>query len=124
MKERKLQVNSNKLCEIVLKGMQDKKALDIVLLDLNTVKNSIADYFIICTGTSDTHIDAISESVEQEVNKIADQDPWHKEGKINKEWILLDYVDVVVHIFKSEIREFYSIEDLWGDAVQIEVEQN
>jgi ribosome-associated protein len=115
-------MNSEELSKIVIKGMQERKATNIVVMDLKKVKNAVADYFIICSGNSDTQIDAISESIEGEVYKDANQDPWHREGKQNKEWILLDYVDVVAHIFKKERRDFYALEDLWGDAVVSSIE--
>lgn len=110
-------INSDELTKIVVKGMQEKKATNIVVMDLKGIKNAVADYFVICSGNSDTQIDAISESIEGEVYKDLRQDPWHKEGKQNKEWILLDYVDVVAHVFKKDRRSFYALEDLWGDAV-------
>lgn len=110
------QITSEELRDLVVKGMQEKKAQDIVVMDLRNVKNAITDYFVICSGNSDTQIDAISGSVEEEVYKAAQVDPWHKEGKLNREWILLDYVDVVVHVFKKERRTFYDLEQLWGDA--------
>lgn len=102
--------------DFVVQGMQEKKAQDIVVMDLRRVKNAICDYFVLCSGNSDTQIDAISTSVEEEVYKVTKQDPWHREGKTNREWILLDYVDVVVHIFKKDRRSFYDLEQLWGDA--------
>ncbi|MFP4089624.1 MAG: ribosome silencing factor [Cyclobacteriaceae bacterium] len=110
-------MNSEELSKVVVQGMQEKKAEDIVVMDLRSVKNAIADFFIICSGTSDTHIDAISDSIEKEVHKNTKENPWHREGKENKEWVLLDYVNVVAHIFYGERREFYSLEELWGDAV-------
>ena len=97
--------------------MQEKKADDIVVLDLRHVPNSIADFFVICSGTSDTQVSAISESIEEFVLNSDQQDPWHKEGQGNNEWVLLDYVDVVAHVFKNERRSFYALEDLWGDAI-------
>lgn len=109
-------LSSEKLSEVVVKGMQEMKAEDIVLMDLRSVKNAVADFFVICSGNSDTHIDAIAESVDHEVNKTDGQNPWHREGYNNKVWVLLDYVDVVVHVFKHENREFYALESLWGDA--------
>lgn len=121
MEERKNLVNSEELSKIVVKGMQEKKATDIVIIDLKEIKNAVADYFIIASGNSDTQVDAISDSIEQQVYKDAQQDPWHKEGKSNKEWILLDYVDVVAHVFKKDKRSFFALEDLWGDATLIEV---
>ncbi len=96
--------------------MQEKKAIDITVLDLRNVKNSVADYFVICSGNSDTQLDSIAESIDKEVYDSFKENPWHQEGKQNKEWVLLDYVDVVAHIFKKETRSFYALEDLWGDA--------
>lgn len=110
------ELSSEELCKLVVKGMQEKKAIDIVVMDLRNVKNAISDYFVICSGNSDTQIDAIADSVEEEVYKASENSPWHEEGKMNREWILLDYVDVVVHIFKKERRVFYDLEQLWGDA--------
>jgi ribosome-associated protein len=104
------------LSKIVVEGMQEKKAQDILVLDLRKVANSIADFFIICSGNTDTQVRAISESVEDAINKSDKQNPWHKEGYKNNEWVLLDYVDVVAHIFKKDRREFFALEDLWGDA--------
>lgn len=123
MSKRVATLSSEKLSQVVVKGMQEKKADEIRVLDLRHVANSVADYFVLCSGTSDTHIDAIAESVEEEVIKIDGQHPWHKEGKNNNSWVLLDYVDVVVHIFAKESRSFYGIEDLWADADVTEIEQ-
>ncbi|MFD2933526.1 ribosome silencing factor [Spirosoma flavum] len=107
---------ADQIRDFVVRGMQEKKAQEIVVMDLRNVKNAICDYFVLCSGNSDTQIDAISTSVEDEVYKASKQDPWHKEGKLNREWILLDYVDVVVHVFKKDRRSFYDLEQLWGDA--------
>lgn len=117
---------ASKLAQLVVEGMQEKKATDIVVLDLSKAKNAVADYFVLCTGNSDTQIDAISQSIEEFVYKKAKQDPWHHEGKQQKEWILLDYVDVVAHVFKKDKREFYGLEDLWADAeiTRFDSEQN
>lgn len=122
MKERKDMISSEELSKLVVKGMQEKKASDIVVLDLKKVKNAVADYFIVCSGNSDTQVDAISDSIEKEVYKASHQDPWNKEGKENKEWILIDYVDVVAHVFKKERRDFYTLEDLWGDAEAVYID--
>lgn len=107
---------SNNLEELVVRGMLEKKAQDIVLMDLTTVTNAVASFFVICSGSSDTQLEALMDSVESEVYKYAETRPWQREGKTNKEWILLDYGDVVVHIFKKDRREFYALEELWGDA--------
>ena len=109
-------VSAEILSKYIVKGIQEKKGQDVVILNLTRIGNAIADYFIICTGTSDTQVDAISDSVEKEVLEGAKEKPWHREGVQNKEWILLDYVNVVVHIFKTNVRSFYGLEDLWGDA--------
>ena len=102
--------------------MLEKKAQEIVMMDLRKVSNAVADYFVVCSGSSDTQIDAIADSVEEAMLKQAGMHPWKKEGGENKEWILLDYVDVVVHIFKNEKRAFYALEKLWGDAVITSIE--
>jgi len=110
------QTDSRILSEVVVQGMLERKAQNIVVLDLREVKNAVSDYFIICTGTSDTQVDSITDSIEEEVVKQTGQNPRSREGKLNKEWILLDYVDVVAHVFKAERRAFYALEELWGDA--------
>jgi len=116
-------VSSEKLCDAIVKGMQEKKAIDILVLDLRKVKNAIADFFVICSGGSDKQLDAISESVDDEVYKAVKENPWHVEGRTNKEWVLMDYFDVVVHIFRKDKREFFALEKLWGDAEFIEIEE-
>jgi len=113
---------SQNIVDFSIKGIQEKKGLDIVVINLKDIGNAIADYFVICSGNSDTHIDAIANSVEKEVYLNCRQDPWSKEGKQNKKWVLLDYFDVVIHIFSKETREFYGLEDLWGDAEFIQID--
>ncbi|MEP0986726.1 ribosome silencing factor [Ekhidna sp.] len=117
-------VNSEILSEWVVEGMKEKKAMDVVVMDLREVKYAIADYFVICSGNSDTQIDAISDSIEEQIHKNSKQNPWKREGQQNKEWILLDYVDVVAHVFNKEKRTFYGLEELWGDAKITRVEEN
>lgn len=118
MKQRKnKELSSKDLSELVAKGMAEKKGLDIAILDLRKVKNSFTDFFVICSGNSDTQLDALANSIEEEVYKISQTDPWQKEGKANGEWILIDYVDVVAHIFNKDRRQHYALEELWGDAV-------
>ncbi len=104
------------LTELVVHGMQEKKAAEIAVIDLRKLGNAVADYFIICSASSDTQLDAIARSVEDEVHKITGQWPWQSEGRTNREWVLLDYVDVVVHVFLRDKRTFYALEELWGDA--------
>lgn len=110
------ELTTQQLRDLIVKGMQEKKAQDIVVMDLRRVKNAITDYFIICSGSSDTQIDAIAGSIEEEILKVSRTFPFNREGKANREWILLDYVDVVAHVFKKERRSFYDLEQLWGDA--------
>ncbi|MEO0333718.1 MAG: ribosome silencing factor [Bacteroidota bacterium] len=87
-------------------------------------KDHVADFFIICSGNSDTQLDAIADSIEKEAKERAGETPWHREGKENREWILLDYVTVVAHVFKRERREFFALEELWGDAIITEVDSD
>jgi ribosome-associated protein len=114
--EKKKTAEAHQLVDLVVKGMQEKKGHSITVIDLRTVRSAVADYFIICSGNTDNQLDAIRHSIEEEVWKEAKQDVWMKEGLQNKEWIVLDYSDVVVHIFRTDRREFYSLEELWGDA--------
>lgn len=116
MVKNKIAQESTSISELVIHGIQEKKGNDIVRLDLRNIHSSVADYFVICHAESSTQIKAIAQSVEEEVFKALKLDPWRKEGMQNADWIVLDYVDVVVHIFKTDKREFYGIEDLWGDA--------
>lgn len=122
MTEIKEAQNSKILSDAVIQGMKELKASDIVLIDLRDIGNAVADFFVICSGNSDTQIDAISDSVEEEVYKTTSDNPWRKEGKENREWILMDYANVVVHIFRKDRREFYSLEKLWGDAIITSIE--
>ncbi len=123
MGKKEVSLSSDKLSQLIVKGMQDKKALDIQVLDLRKVNNAVADFFIVCTGSSNTHMQGISEAIQEEVHKITQDNPWHKEGSDNKSWVVLDYVDVVSHIFTKDAREFYRIEDLWADAKITKVEE-
>jgi ribosome-associated protein len=97
--------------------MHDKKAENILLLDLTKIKGANFDYFVIAHGNSTTQVNAIAEEVRRKVKTILRMNPTHAEGFQNAEWILLDYLDVVVHIFQHEIREHYQLENLWADAV-------
>lgn len=108
-------MTAEELSKIIVKGMEDKKASEIVVMDLRGVKNSFTDFFVICSGNSDTQIEAISDSIEETTLKFKEK-PFRSEGKSNKQWILMDYVDVVAHIFLKDRRKFYGLEELWGDA--------
>lgn len=104
------------ISELAVHGIQEKKGNEIVRLDLRNIFSSVSDYFVICHADSSTQVKAIADSVEDEIFKATKQMPWRKEGLEYGEWILLDYIDVVVHIFRTDKREFYGVEDLWGDA--------
>lgn len=123
MAKKRKGVSSEKLSEVIVKGMQEKKATDIVVMDLRKVKNAVADFFVVCSGNSDKQLDAISDSIDEEVFKALKENPWHIEGKNNKEWMLLDYIDVVAHVFRKDKRGFYALEKLWGDADITEIEE-
>jgi ribosome-associated protein len=122
MPKKKKEKDSEKLSKAIVKGMQEKKASDIVVMDLREVKNAVADFFVICSGNSDKQLEAISDSVDEEVYKLLKEKPWHMEGKSNKEWMILDYISVVSHIFRKDRRQFYALEKLWGDAEITEIE--
>ena len=112
----KIKVNNDLLITLIIKGLEDVKGEDIQLFDLREIENTVTDYFIICTGNSNTQVNALSQSIQKLVSKELKDKPWHIEGEANAAWILMDYVNVVVHIFQKKTREFYDIEGLWGDA--------
>lgn len=114
-------VNTDDLISVIIKGIDDVKGDDIQLLDLREIENTVCDYFIICSGSSNTQVNAITGSIQKLVSKELKDKPWHIEGQNNSEWILMDYVNVVVHVFQKHIREFYDIESLWGDAIVTEI---
>lgn len=107
---------SDILANILIEGMLEIKAKEIVSLDLRNIETSVCDFFIVCHGTSSTHVSAIADSVIEETLKSIKEKPWHKEGLTNGNWILLDYGNVVAHIFQKETRDYYNIEKLWSDA--------
>ncbi len=107
---------SNILLRTIIEGMKNMKAINIISLNLKDIETAICKYFIICTGTSNTHVQAIEGSIKRKVSKDLEEKPWHIEGFSSAEWILMDYSDVVVHVFQKEIREFYKLEEFWGDA--------
>ncbi|HBU76469.1 MAG TPA: ribosome silencing factor [Muricauda sp.] len=120
----KKKASADELIALILEGIEDVKGVDINLLDLREIENTVCDYFIICNGTSNTHVNAIVSSVQKKVSKAIQDKPWHVEGSENAEWVLMDYVNVVVHVFQKHIREFYDIEGLWGDAKVTMVESS
>jgi len=116
MTEKKPSDNLAPLSDAIVEAMKNKKAGNIISLDLRNLNNRYVDKFIICHGDNDRQVEAIAKEVEEHVRKTLDDKPWHREGYENREWILLDYVNIVVHVFLKEKRDFYAIEELWGDA--------
>ncbi len=112
----KNKASADELIALIIAGVEEVKGVDINLLDLREIDNTVCDYFVICNGTSNTHVNAIVSSIQKTVSKAIKDKPWHIEGSDNAEWVLMDYVNVVVHVFQKHVREFYDIEGLWGDA--------
>lgn len=106
------------LTEAIVLGIQEVKGRDIVTLDLRNVPNSMTEHFVICHGDSNTQVEAIAQSVDKFARARMKEKPWHVEGERNAEWILMDYVNVVVHIFHKNKRAFYELEELWADAAR------
>ncbi|WP_282057036.1 ribosome silencing factor [Maribacter luteus] len=120
----KRKASADELIALILQGIEEVKGQNITLLDLREIENTVCDYFIICDGTSNTHVNAIVGSIQKTVSKAIKDKPWHVEGEDNGEWVLMDYVNVVVHVFQKHIREYYDIEGLWGDAKFTTVESS
>lgn len=114
--------NADQLIATILSGIEEVKGKEITILDLREIENTVCDYFIVCEGTSNTQVNAIVNSIQKQVSKTIKDKPWHIEGNDNAEWVLMDYVNVVVHVFQKHIREYYDIESLWGDAKTTEIE--
>lgn len=107
----------------IVDGMQEVKAKDIVIMNLKNVDHAMSDYFVVCHGTSSTQVEAISRSIERVTHEKLGQKPFHVEGKQNAQWVLMDYFDIIVHIFNETTRNYYAIEDLWSDALFERVEE-
>ena len=120
----KKQTNADLLITTIIAGIEDVKGKEINILDLREIENTVCDYFIVCEGTSNTQVNAIVNSIQKKVSKETKDKPWHIEGMDNAEWVLMDYVNVVVHVFQKHIREYYDIESLWGDAKTTLIETN
>lgn len=104
------------LLDAIVQGMQEKKAKNITVINLSGLEHRVADYFVICDADSGTHVSAIADSLEESAMKKTGEKPYHSEGYQNAEWILVDYVNIVAHVFMRETREFYNIEALWADG--------
>jgi ribosome-associated protein len=118
----KKEVGTDELVTQIVKGIEEVKGQNAQILDLREIENTVCDYFIICEGTSNTQVNAIVNSIQKIVSKSLKEKPWHIEGSDNAEWVLMDFVHVVVHVFQKHIREFYDIEGLWGDAKLVKIE--
>ena len=107
---------TNPLLVSIIDGLEERKAKNIAVLDLSNIPNRSFDYFVIADAESSTHVDSIASSVEETVKKQLNERPFHTEGWENSEWILLDYVNIMVHVFQQQTRDFYRLEELWADA--------
>ncbi|WP_430811505.1 MULTISPECIES: ribosome silencing factor [unclassified Carboxylicivirga] len=117
-----LNYSAKKLADAIVEGMQEKKGMNIAILDLSELDNTICQYFVICEGESTTQVDAIADGVEEYVREHLGDKPNHTEGRENALWVLMDYFDVVVHVFHKQQRDFYNLEGLWADAKRTNIE--
>lgn len=115
---------TEKLLEVIKEGLQNIKAKEIRVLNLENIETAVCKYFVICSGTSRTHVSSIAHSVEKDIKETLQEFPWKKEGFTNGEWVLLDYSSIVVHVFQEQTREFYNLEGLWADAEVEIIEEN
>ncbi|WP_298951179.1 ribosome silencing factor [uncultured Nonlabens sp.] len=118
----KQEVSTDALIAQIVAGIEDVKGNNIILLDLKELENTVTSYFIICNGNSNTQVNAIVNSIQRRVRKELHENAWHVEGTDQGEWVLMDYVNVVVHVFQKQIREYYDLEELWGDAKSTVIE--
>ena len=116
--------NTDQLIAAIVDALENIKGEDIKVLDLRDIENAVCKYFIVCSGSSNTQVNALAGTVQKKVSKSLREKPYQVEGTVSAEWVLLDYIDIVVHIFQKPIREYYDIEALWGDAKLIEIASN
>jgi len=121
MSKKNIKSESQLLCDTIVEGMQENKANDIVVLDLREIESAVCDFFVICSGESSTQVDGIGSSVTRYTRENIAEKPWKIEGQNNSEWVLIDYVSVVAHVFYKDTRSFYDLEDLWADAVRTDI---
>ncbi len=124
MTKKKKKSQSSTLVEAVIKGIQEIKGKNIKCLDLRKIQTAVCEHFIICEGNATTQVSAIADSIKEQVKKLTGEKPFHSEGYENSQWILVDYITVVVHVFLPDVREFYNLEDLWADAEPVEIASN
>lgn len=122
MTNKKIRVTQ--LIDEIIHGIENIKGENIHQLDLRELDNTPCDFFIVCSGNSNTQVTAIVNSIQKTVSKKLNEKPFHTEGLDNAEWVLIDYVNVVVHVFQNPIREYYNIEELWGDAKSTQIASN
>ena len=120
----KPEASSELVKKFVVEGLQEIKGQNITVLDLREIENAVTDFFIIAEGNSNTQVNSLADSVHKVVRENVGDRLWHIEGRENSEWVLMDYVTVVVHIFQTGIREFYDLESLWGDAEVTTIEND
>lgn len=111
---------NSKLFKSIIQGIQDKKGEHIVSLDLRKIPEAVADFFIICEASNNNQLKAIADNIEKEVKEKCKESPYKHEGRQAEQWILIDYVDIVVHVMLPEPRKFYHLEELWSDAPSME----
>jgi ribosome-associated protein len=116
-KQQKVVNDADSLLDAIIFGLQEIKGHDIVVLDLRKLSYAMSDYFVVCHGTSGAQVKALADSVDRQVHKLVAEDPLHVEGSKNAKWVLMDYINVVVHIFDQESRNFYALEELWADGL-------
>ena len=112
----KVSSKNNILLNAIIESIKSIKGNDLISLNFGKIENSICDFFVICSGTSSTHVKAIEENVRKKVQKMTKQKPWHVEQDNKADWVLMDYSDIILHIFQEDTRSFYNLEELWGDA--------
>ena len=117
-------MSTDNLITSIIEGIENVKGLNINILDLRAIENVACKYFIVCSGSSSTQVNAITGSIRKYVSKEIGEKPWHIEGQENSKWVLMDYVDIVVHVFNEETREYYKIEELWEEADSTLVKTN
>ena len=104
------------LLENIINSIKDVKAKELISLDLRKINSAICKYFVICTGNSNTHVNSIEDNVKKNISQILGEKPLHIEGNNIGEWVVMDYGDIIVHIFQKKAREYFNIEEFWGDA--------
>ncbi|MDA3780466.1 MAG: ribosome silencing factor [Bacteroidales bacterium] len=117
-----IKTETQEMLNSIIEGILEKGGKDIVSLDMRHINNSVCEYFVISHGDSNTQVDAIANSVQDKVRENLNEKVWHKEGMNNSTWVLLDYSNIIVHIFQKEHRDFYNLEELWGDAKITKIE--